>query len=77
MHNAVCVVVFYSVHITGLYSSLSSFIRTLLLFYFFSSLSLFYFLTSSICVLHACFDLVVCINLIIDVVFREIGRPTI
>lgn len=28
-------VVFYSVHITGLYSSLSSFIRTLPLFYFF------------------------------------------
>lgn len=36
-----CVVVFYSVHITGLYSSLSSFIRTLLLFYFFSFSFLF------------------------------------
>lgn len=32
----------------------------------------FHFLTSSICVLHACFDLVVCINLIIDItVFFE------
>lgn len=44
----------------------------------FLSLSLFHFMTSSICVLHACFDLVVCINLIIDIiVFREIGRSTI